>query len=45
LKRNLLILRRLRDAGQIMDDLIPMSQQDGGVFIGDAGWDYLSSNI
>jgi hypothetical protein len=25
------------DAGQIMEDLIPISRREGGVFVGDAG--------
>ena len=29
------IRNELRDADQIMDDLIPMCRQDGGVLIGD----------
>jgi hypothetical protein len=31
------IRNELRDAGQIMEDLIPMSRRDGGVLIGDIG--------
>jgi hypothetical protein len=28
----------IRDTGQIMDDLIPVCRQDGGVLIGDVGF-------
>ena len=33
----------MRDAGQIMDDLIPISRQDGGDFIGDTGYEMRDS--
>lgn len=29
----------MRDAGQILDDLIPMSRLEGGVLIGDTGYE------
>ena len=35
----------IRDTGQIMDDLIPMRRQDGGVLIGNTGclvWDVIN---
>jgi hypothetical protein len=30
--------QKVLDAGEILDDLIPMCRQDGGVFIGNAGY-------
>jgi hypothetical protein len=35
----------MRDTGQILDDLIPISRQDGGIRIGDTGYGILVDAI